>query len=217
MKKVLLLSALAVLLLTGVAQASVVVYEDSPSNYDGFSNWVAALSHPYQLIDFTVYSGGILTPVVGSSPVTVTTTNGMVFTDPSYPRFEDWVDTAINFTTFTFSGPTYSFGAVTWDMSPDGYSEYLMISLYNGATLIGSATIPSVVPSTGTPVGGFWGIVSTDPFSAVTVSGAINIGTRETYLMQQMVYDTVPEPTTYLLLGIGLGTVALCRRQLRKR
>ena len=89
------------------------------------------------------------------------------------------------------------------------------ISLFDGATPVGSLTFPGVPDPTFT--GGFAGIQSTIPFNRADVTfnsvGVAAFALDNVRTATPGTPTAVPEPATLLLLGSGLGVTARYRRR----
>jgi hypothetical protein len=130
-------------------------------------------------------------------------------------------------TTFTFSSLV---SAVTgwWDLSPLDYGQGLLFTIIynNGTREVAGSIIPKPNPDfpgvSGAPEftldvpQGFWGWTSTVPIRSLEVTSADWGAGRdfETYFLQQLTYEeAVPEPSTLILVGAGLGGLVLWRRR----
>ena len=63
---------------------------------------------------------------------------------------------------------------------------------------------------------GFFGVISTAPFSSVLFSEGDLGGANEFIDLDNVSFSSVPEPATMTLVGLGFGAIAV-RRRLRQR
>jgi hypothetical protein len=124
----------------------------------------------------------------------------------------------LNTTTFNFKGSTRAFGG-TWNLAEELFGEGLIFNIIyadNSKLQVGSML--------DTPAGTFWGIILDEgesPFYKLEISGlgttgvvpGENLRGVETYTLQDFAYDTVPEPSTFLLIGAGFGGLMLWKRR----
>jgi hypothetical protein len=90
------------------------------------------------------------------------------------------------------------------------------INLFSGATNVGTLSFGGAPDPDFT--GGFAGIQSTIPFDRATVSF---VGSVPAWALDNVrtgtTGATVPEPTTFVLLGTGIGLLGFCRRKIEAR
>jgi hypothetical protein len=206
--KITILTLLLSLIIVGTSNAFT-IYTDEGLWYDAHTG-------------LTIYRETFLVDHLTQPYESVVTDNGFIsLTDP-YPNC--WLDRVTvfppNSTIWNFSIPMTSFGG-WFDLSPENYGEGLAFyaGTGSGEVLIGTIIPPEDPGNPGVilPVdAGFWGFITGTPFDYVRVTGAQTGPTRgtENYFMQNLVYvAAVPEPSTFLLLGAGLGLLSLWRRR----
>jgi hypothetical protein len=132
-------------------------------------------------------------------------------------------------TTFTFSSLVSAAGGM-WDLTPLDFGQGLLFTIIYGdgsRETAGSIipypnpnfpSVPGATPFTLDVPAGFWGWTSTIPFIGLEITGADCSAGRdfETYILQGLSYeaaDAVPEPSTLILVGAGLGGLVLWRRR----
>ena len=181
---------------------SITVYTDR-------SNWESALSGNYTEEDFsdTTLNPG-LSVVSDSGEVD---TGNQVWWDRMSGSPNDWT------TTFSFTPSILAFGGY-WDLAgPGGPGQGIELTLpgLSGVPLLSVDHYFS---------GGFWGFISDTAFDDVTLQAWIQSGWAETFELKKLVYsdsappptvDPIPEPTTFLLVGTGLGGFLLWRARQR--
>jgi hypothetical protein len=178
---------------------SITVYTDR-------SNWESALSGNYTEEDF---SDMTLNP-----GLSVVSDVGEI--RPGIPAWWDRVTRAGNeTTTFSFSPSVVAFGGF-WDLAgPAGPGQGVEVTLpgISGEPLLSIARTFS---------GGFWGFISDTAFTDVTLQAWNQHGRAETFKLKKLVYSSpttqmgpIPEPTTILLVGSGLGGILLWRARQR--
>ena len=180
---------------------SITVYTDR-------SNWESALSGNYTEEDF---SDTNLNP-----GLSITGDVGLV--SPSAQAWWDRVTRAGGETsTFSFSPSILAFGGY-WDLAGQrgpGQGIELTLPGLSGVPLLSVDHYFS---------GGFWGFISDTAFDDVTLQAWIQRGWAETFELKKLVYsdsappptvDPIPEPTTFLLVGTGLGGFLLWRARQR--
>jgi len=240
MKKVMSLLAISAALLmmyAGAAQALIFQYEESNG---GRNAWAAALTVPYAytVADFSNPPDGIIhTGTVisyGTVNVDVNSTQPSPLFGITRPAIPDWYDqverdmlsgNVQTMSTFTFGSPMYAAGG-DLDLSPLGYGQGLLFTLIygDGTRVVAGSIIPqdNGDGTFGSVPQGFWGWISTDnsgnplPFVSLEITSADWSSNRdyETYFLQALSYaEAVPEPSTFILLGAGLGGLIIWRRR----
>jgi hypothetical protein len=106
-----------------------------------------------------------------------------------------------------FASPVNAFGLV---FSSSGNAQ--TVELYDGsASLIGSLV---------TPIAGFFGVVSDTPIKSFIIrNGEFANGNNDRFFVDDFRANVapIPEPSTYALLGLGLGVLLLAARRARKQ
>ncbi len=169
---------------------------------------------------FDSYSPGTTAPLAVSFGTAGTATlsgSGIVETDTSYGRFpisgrNFWEVNSGNNFLITFSANVAAFGF--WGTDMGDFSNQLVLSLSNGNVY----NIPHTISA---PSGSalFWGIIDTgNLFGSLTISNTgtggdvfgfddFTIGSRQ---------QVVPEPSTFMLLGLSLLGLMALRSKFRK-
>lgn len=114
-----------------------------------------------------------------------------------------------NTTTWTHSTGFTSWGA-WFDLTPNGIGSSILITVVDTGEIIGELNSSNPVQ--------FWGFTTGYDFSQVRLSGGSGPGV-ETYFNVDLAYTIapVPEPSTILLLGIGLlGVAGIGRKRILK-
>jgi hypothetical protein len=179
---------------------SITVYTDR-------SNWESALSGNYTEEDF---SDTTLNPGLSAvSDKGFVDTGNQAWWDRMSGSPNDWT------TTFSFSPSILAFGGF-WDLAiPGGPGQGIEVTL-PGLSGVPPLTIPNSFD------GGFWGFISDTAFNDVTLQAWTQSGWAETFELKKLVYSSpttqmgpIPEPTTILLVGSGLGGILLWRARQR--
>ncbi len=225
-------TSMMTMLFAGTAPAFT-VYDASSGGWD---SWVTA-QYPYSVaymnvVDFSQTNpltppGGVLTPyprdLLSPPPFNAppfNTVNSSVTTNLGYINAQYWLDLPSSSngakSTFSFNKPAIAFGAFfdlnnTAIFGPQAAGpglKILITDILNGTTTF---TINSTVYQD------WWGIIA-DPndkeIKSVEIS-AITTGIpgNEWYTLTDLSYTTVPEPSTFVLIGAGLSGLAFLRRR----
>lgn len=190
---------MGVLSMAGSASAVFTVYTSQPA-------WQAAIpaGQNVMLEDFedgTVGPGVTVVATGGGSPAPPTPQVSLTGSfNGSVGFWEDRMGNSSDFTTFTFSTPTFAVGGFWDNAGPGGAGSGL-----NLRTDV-AGVVPGIIPSTNP--GTFYGFVSDTPFNSFTITSP----GVETYDLDNLQWSVdVPEPTTMALLPLAL--VALRRRR----
>jgi hypothetical protein len=183
-----------------------------------------------------VVNNGILIPDVvpdlgGTVNIEVASTLPSNLYNITIPGFNQWKGQVnsreafgpLNTNTFNFRGDTRAFignwtlGGLAADFMAEGLI-FTIIYADNSRLQIGTMI--------DTPALYVWGIILDEgesPFVKLEISGfgvtgispdnSPNLRGVETYFLQDFAYDTVPEPSTFLLIGAGFGGLMLWRRR----
>jgi hypothetical protein len=125
--------------------------------------------------------------------------------------FGDTGDSGDYTVSFTGPVPMSAFGFDISGFQPETFgSGGFLSSFYLSGSPVGSLFVPSSLPSfTGT----FFGFVNSASFDELRLTFTSNIGDADFVGFDQIQYAPVPEPGTLLLIGTGLGGMALRRRR----
>ncbi len=212
-----------IMVFVGAAHALVVEYTDRTSG-TAWQDWYGAgsnkgfYSYNYQPFD-AVFSFG-LAPAnqktfvpVPTPGLDMGTVNTLVTTNNGFSGSSMLQTTVIpngNTARFDFKGSTWAVGGV-WDLGnfDTSYTTGLTIKFFLDG---GSSSIANIVQDTvinNQPE--FWGWTSDVKILAMEVSAA---GVdAQGFTLQQLEYQAVPEPSTIVLLGLGIGGLAFLRRR----
>jgi PEP-CTERM motif len=219
----LIMSAVLSMSSVGAVHAAFTVYNDTGTWYGATTTAYPAFY--FNQIDFTtpVTHTGTLIPVTSiNQQVNVAVNSNQ--TSPTYgvtqPLVNRWYDQfgLNNSTTFTFKSTTntgrsttsafmtnFDFGQDPVDPSASG----IIVSVLRGTTTLQTYTIPQSFGS------GYWGILgatSSDYFDSIMITGGIG-GVPQTLQMTDTLYSSVPEPSTFMLIGSGLCGLVYWRRR----
>ncbi|WP_299074074.1 PEP-CTERM sorting domain-containing protein [uncultured Paraglaciecola sp.] len=223
------LCAAALLLCASMASHSTVIFGEDLDPSSSNANSIAAnASFLSQLVgvgteDFESFSNNQSGPLVADFGVAGTATlsgSGEIVGDDGFGRFatsgtQFW-ETNENFM-ITFSNAISAFGFFGTDIGDFGGQITLGFE-------DGNATSLMVNNTTSAPDGAllFWGIIDTaNPFTSVTFGNTdssdyfgfddLVIGVAE-----QVIVGEVPEPSAFLIFGLGIAGLALSRKQTKK-
>lgn len=198
-----LCASVLVVFAASVAQASISIYTSR-------SAWEAAVSYDFEE---EFFSDATLNPgvsVVSTYPGYIDTSRGVWYDRLTVPGQTYWPgEPEATTTTWEFATPLVGYGG-NWDLAgPGGPGSNIAVSYYGSWVSVGE--IPNSYAD------GFWGFVSTDPFSKVRLQSGSNPEGAwcETYELDNMVYSPpVPEPSSILALAAGLaGLGGMIRRR----
>ena len=198
MRKAVWALAIMLTMLVGVASATTIIYTDRGS----WNSAVAALG------DASMYTESFDDHSVNSPGLSVVSTNGVAATF----RWEDQVIDPGQTTTWSFGGigPVVAMGG-DFDTSPLDVGDGILWTV----NFVNSGPTPVMaIPGTAfaNPSMLFFGFISTEAFTDVTFTANLG-GGNEAYHMDNLSYATVPEPTTWLLMGAGLLGIGLLRKR----
>ncbi|HEX2949917.1 MAG TPA: hypothetical protein VHV83_10195 [Armatimonadota bacterium] len=112
-------------------------------------------------------------------------------------------------TTWQFSKPIYAYGG-NWNCAGiGGTGTGIAVSCGNTGTAVGEISR--------TYAGDFWGFICTDQFSQVRLESGSGSGWAESYELDNMVYGSVPEPSSFMALMAGFVTIIKPLMWTRKR
>jgi hypothetical protein len=121
-------------------------------------------------------------------------------------------------TTWMFTNPINAWGA-DFDFTPGDWGGGINVSLDllgNGVVLAHTMLNPSLPDGNTWPFVGFYGLRADMSFDRVVLTGGSQKwATQESYTLDNMKYSSIPEPTTWSMLVLGvvalLGTLKLRR------
>lgn len=193
--KAFIVAAVSAVVLSSAAQASITVFTDKAA-------WVLAVNAPFftETFDSAAPSGFTIVEVGSghSSGISDGVYNDRTVDDTTY-------------TNYNFNSMINAFGA-NWDLSPGGEGQGLQL-------YVGNQMVFGEIANTFT--GGFFGIVSTNAFSLISVHSGTIDELAETHTVDNVVFGSVsavPEPESYALMLAGLCLVgAIARRRKAKQ
>ena len=177
----------------GAANAAITVFTN-------FGDWFTAVSAISGPITTETFQGNVITSSLSFS--TTGAAHGTLGTN----RFNDVVNRTTRSTTFSFGGNQNAFGGF-FDLRPGGPGQGLQLSLLGGQSGTGLDVSPEIAR---TFSGGFFGLLSTDNFSNVRITGGTQNGGQETYNLDNVSFAAagIPEPGTWLMMIVGFAGLA---------
>jgi hypothetical protein len=181
--------ACALLIPHGVASAAPVV--------QGFEDFPIGTAIDSQIAGLTVFApAGHAVVVQATAPLKPSEPRGLISDeDDSSPLV------------ITFESPVVSAGAL---IDFGNYFAGLRLTAFTGEAGTGD-----VVDTVTTQLEGFLSVSGTGIRSIVFEEG--DLGTFSTFLIDDLTYEFVPEPTSSLLLGMGLALQAVARRRVQRQ
>ncbi|MFD2167442.1 PEP-CTERM sorting domain-containing protein [Thalassotalea euphylliae] len=164
--------------LTTSAQAGIIFYTDQ-------ADWEANVAQYHtENFDSAVLANGL---AISSSASEF---------DIGAGRMYDRLTASMQDTLIEFNSNVNAFGGL-WDLSPGGAGLGLQITLSSGEVL--TQEIPDSF------AGQFWGFISDESFTSISLASGTQGGIAETYQVNAMFYGTaIPEPASIALFGLGL-------------
>ena len=184
------------------------------SFYNTLSSWTAAVASLGDVTGTQTFLGTTLNP-----GVSVVSSAGSIIS----PNWSDNVSHGGANTKWTF-GPGLSvppllnaWGGV-FDTAYQGSGQGLQLTIGLGLNGTPTVLLTQQVPDNSASPGVFFGFVTNQLFTSVTVEGGTQGGLAESYLMNSMVYAAaVPEPSTWLgFAAVVAGMLMIARSQARK-